>query len=115
MNVDTKASPIVAVLKSRMFHLLLFVVVVVAAVMFSVRGVSGQVDKNQAQFVADSVRRSAVQCYAIEGKFPETVGGVQYLENSYGLMIDHKRYVVYYESMGGNLIPTVRVVHVPQK
>jgi hypothetical protein len=98
------------VLRSRMLWLLLFAAVVSCAVFFALRGVSTQVGENQAQFVEDSVRRSAVQCYAIEGRFPNTIGGVQYLEQNYGLAVDYSRYAVYYESMGGNLMPEIRVI-----
>jgi hypothetical protein len=97
-------------LRSRMLWLLVFAAVVCCVVFFALRGVSSSVDSNQAKFVEDSVRRSAVQCYAIEGSFPDTIGGLQYLESNYGLTIDYSRYAVYYQSMGGNLIPEVRVI-----
>jgi hypothetical protein len=56
-----------------------------------------------------------VQCYAIEGSFPPTVGGVEYLRENYGLAVDERRFVVYYESLGQNLVPQIRVVPIPQE
>jgi hypothetical protein len=70
---------------------------------------NGQVSDKQIDFLEDAVRRSAIQCYALEGAFPTSLN---YLEENYGLIIDHKNYIVYYEQMGGNLIPQIRVVPV---
>ncbi|MDR2196794.1 MAG: hypothetical protein LBO07_02390 [Coriobacteriales bacterium] len=99
-----------ALLRSRLFQLFLFLLLVCCGIVFALRGLATSVDENQTQFVEDSVRRSAVQCYAIEGRFPATIGGVQYLERNYGLIIDYSRYAIYYESMGANLLPEIRVI-----
>jgi hypothetical protein len=110
METAGKQTMVGRVLRSRMLWLFVFAALVCCAVFFALRGVSSSVDANQAEFVEDSVRRSAVQCYALEGRFPDTIGGVQYLERTYGLTIDYSRYAVYYESMGGNLMPEIRVI-----
>jgi hypothetical protein len=107
--------PIIRILSARLFWIAIFVVLISLALVAGSNNLSGTVTEKQAQFVADSVRRSAVQCYAIEGSFPPTAGGLEYLRDNYALTIDDKRYVVYYESMGDNLIPQVRVVSIPQK
>jgi hypothetical protein len=85
----------------------LFVVVVVTVMLMFTSGVGARVSREQTDFLADAVRRSAVQCYALEGRFPDNLS---YLEQKYGLIIDHENYVVYYENMGGNLIPQIRVI-----
>ena len=66
-----------------------------------------KVSAEQTEFLANAVRRSAVQCYALEGRFPTNLA---YLEQEYGLIIDHQNYAVYYEPMGENLIPQIRVM-----
>jgi hypothetical protein len=91
-----------------------FVALVSFLVVAGSGGLSATVTERQAQFVADSVRRSAVQCYAVEGRFPQTVGGVAYLRDTYGLSVDEGRYAVYYEWLGDNLVPQIKVVPVPQ-
>ena len=100
------------ILRSRVLWAIVFVLIVLGILGWSQALLSAKVTDTQAQFVADSVRRSAVQCYAIEGRFPDSAEGVAYLESNYGLTVDHKRYVVYYESMGDNLIPQIRVLAV---
>jgi hypothetical protein len=102
------------IVTSRVFWVLVFAVLIALAAAWGTGGLSNTVTEKQAQFVADSVRRSAVQCYAIEGSFPSTVGGLEYLRDNYGLAIDEKRYAVYYESTGQNLIPQIRVVAISQ-
>jgi hypothetical protein len=105
---------VIRVLRSRLFWALVFAALISFAAMWGTGGLANTVTDKQAQFVADSVRRSAVQCYAIEGSFPPTQGGIEYLRDNYGLTIDERRYAVYYESFGQNLIPQIRVVPIPQ-
>jgi hypothetical protein len=106
---------IIRILTSRVLWTLVFAVLASFAVVWGSGGLSNTVTEKQAQFVADSVRRSAIQCYAVEGSFPPTVGGVAYLRENYGLAVDETRYVVYYESLGDNLIPQIRVIPIPQE
>ncbi|MDR2587104.1 MAG: hypothetical protein LBC23_02430 [Coriobacteriales bacterium] len=114
MEDRTQRPLVLRVVTSRLLWTLVFVALVCVLVIGGSGGWSNTVTDKQAQFVADSVRRSAIQCYAIEGSFPPTIGGVEYLRDNYGLTIDSKRYVVYYESLGDNLIPQIRVVPIPQ-
>ncbi|MDR2108680.1 MAG: hypothetical protein LBP28_04375 [Coriobacteriales bacterium] len=100
-------SPVRRILSSRLLWTALFVGVVVGLMLLFTGRLSGQVRESQAEFVADNVRRSAVQCYALEGSFPPSI---QYLEQNYNLVIDRTHYAVYYESMGANLLPQIRVV-----
>jgi hypothetical protein len=113
---DSSQRPLAArIFSSRLLWTLVFAVVVSLVLVWGSGGLSTTVTDRQAQFVADSVRRSAVQCYAIEGRFPPTIGGLEYLRDNYGLSIDDGRYAVYYESFGDNLIPQIRVVPISQE
>jgi hypothetical protein len=87
--------------------MLFFVIAIVVVMWVSTNSFSGQVRGNQKQFIEDSVRRSAVQCYALEGSFPPNL---IYLEQNYNLNYDRTHYAVYYESMGSNLLPQIHVV-----
>ncbi len=64
-------------------------------------------DEQSAVSVKDTVMRSAVQCYAVEGAYPNNLS---YLEEHYGLVINHERYIVSYEAYASNLAPNVRVL-----
>lgn len=55
----------------------------------------------------ETVRRDIVQCYALEGKYPESV---QYLEDHYGLTYDKKSFYIDYLPIGENIIPDFTVI-----
>ena len=108
VQADTeKRSLLRRIFTSKAFLMFLFIVVLSCAMFFGTTGFSGSVKTDQAEFLADAVRRSAVQSYALEGRFPDNLS---HLEENYGLIIDRSRYAVYYEPMGGNILPQIRVV-----
>jgi hypothetical protein len=102
----TRTSLLTRFLKHAWVRMLLFALVCAIGTVLLTSGMHNKVSSKQTDFLADAVRRSAVQCYALEGRFPDNLA---YLENNYGLIIDHNNYLVYYEQMGGNLIPQIRV------
>jgi hypothetical protein len=97
--------------KSRTLYLMLFAAAMVTVTIIALAGISRQADENQVEFLQNAVRRSAVQCYALEGRFPDDI---KYLEENYSLIVDRSRYNVYYEYMGGNLIPQIWVFPIGQ-
>lgn len=63
-------------------------------------------EEEQQQIVA-AVRKAAVQCYALEGKYPKDV---EYLIDNYQLNIETSSYKVYYTNNGDNLMPDIDVI-----
>lgn len=57
--------------------------------------------------VEDAVQKAVLSCYSIEGSYPATV---EYIEEHYGLQIDHDKYHVFYEIFADNLMPEITVV-----
>lgn len=109
MRTDAKHQPSAA----KRFFSSIWVKMVVFLVLFLVLaalvtgGAGGKVQQKQTEYLEEAVQRAAVQCYALEGSFPENLG---YLEDNYGLIVDRNNFAVYYEYMGGNLLPNVRVI-----
>lgn len=66
----------------------------------------GHADEDK-QRLEDVVRRAAVACYAAEGMYPPDL---EYLEEHYGIQVDHSRYVVDYISIAENLMPDITVL-----
>lgn len=62
-----------------------------------------------AQAVYTAVMDQALQCYALEGAWPSSL---EYLEQHYGLQINHNRYIVAYEVFASNQPPAVTVLTV---
>lgn len=54
----------------------------------------------------NALKKSIIQCYAIEGFYPAEIS---YLEDNYNLMIDDKKYNIYYESFSSNIMPEFKV------
>ena len=59
-----------------------------------------------------AVLQGAVQCYALEGFYPEDL---TYLKEHYGLTYDPEKYVVSYEVIGSNLMPDVAVIPLQER
>ena len=55
----------------------------------------------------DSVRRTAVSCYASRGFYPPSVA---YMEEQWGLQYDKEHYVIRYEAFASNLMPEITVL-----
>ncbi len=56
--------------------------------------------------IREAIRRSALQCYAVEGVYPPNL---QYLQDNYGLEINTEDFYVTYDAFASNLPPTVLV------
>ena len=94
----------------RILSILLAPMGFLAAVLWLVTAVSdlasGQ-DEEAMQQLEESLRRSAVACYAAEGVYPPDLA---YLEEHYGVQIDEKRFVVYYDAFASNMMPDITVL-----
>lgn len=76
----------------------------------TVRAVSADLLEQGAAALEQSVRQAAVQCYAIEGSYPPSLS---YLEQNYGLQINHARYYVSYSAFASNRMPDITVLQKP--
>lgn len=63
-------------------------------------------EKEKYDILSDAIIRSAVQCYSIEGFYPPSI---EYLENNYGLIVNHDKYVISYHIFASNIMPEIVV------
>ena len=70
-------------------------------------GLSRQLRQESREAIREAVLRSAVQCYAVEGAYPESLA---YLEEHYGIQVDEARYTVDYSVFASNLMPDITVL-----
>lgn len=63
--------------------------------------------KRQQESLKEAVIKGAVQCYSVEGRYPESLS---YLEKHYGLHYDKNEFVISYEIVGSNRMPQVTVI-----
>lgn len=84
-----------------------FMMAAVGILLVSAGNVSeGQQEESMKQ-MEDTIQKAVLNCYAIEGNYPPTI---EYVEQHYGLQIDHDRYNVFYEIFAQNIMPEITVV-----
>ncbi|MEG2930450.1 MAG: hypothetical protein RR825_01565 [Ruthenibacterium sp.] len=75
--------------------------------LWAVNLVDATVRAQGAASVRAAVQRAAVQCYSVEGAYPQTL---QYLEKQYGVQINHRLYIVTYDAFASNIMPEIAVL-----
>lgn len=81
-----------------------------AALLFLTAGSSRMeetVKREQQELLTDAVNQAIVNCYAMEGRYPESI---QYLIENYGIQVDFGKYAVSYEIFAENIKPHVKVI-----
>lgn len=86
---------------------LLLAAVCAVCIPAAARSVHAGVRQETADAMEDAAMRCAVQCYAVEGAYPENIG---YLVENYGLSIDEEHYYVVYEVFASNVPPAIRFI-----
>jgi len=76
-------------------------------IVFGLRQTAASSKSEGLRILEDSVRRAVVTCFAIEGKYPASV---QYIEEHYGVHIDHTKYIVDYVIFASNIMPDIAVI-----
>ena len=82
-------------------------VLVLAGVVWGVTKTQVQAADQALRMTEESVRRAAVQCYALEGIYPVNM---QYLMEHYGIRPDTNRFIVHYQFIADNLLPEIIVL-----
>ncbi len=72
--------------------------------------IGGDLRAQAVMSIEKTILERAVQCYAIEGAYPESL---DYLEQNYGLQINRSDYFVTYEVFATNILPEVQVLEKP--
>lgn len=86
---------------------LLLCIIIIGAVVFTVSSLSESNEKLALETIRTSVTQSIITCYAAEGVYPNDVS---YLEEHYGLLLNHDDYAVFLNSFASNIMPTVAVI-----
>ena len=86
---------------------IVILVVVVAGIIWTFAGHSGKdMGDESAAAIREAVRRSALQCYVVEGIYPPDL---TYLEDNYGLQVNTSDYYITYSAYASNLPPDIIV------
>lgn len=86
--------------------LMIFCVITGAAAFWGVNAGNRNMSSESLTALQQAVVSSARQCYIVEGVYPPDLA---YLEENYGLQINHDDFFVAYDAFAQNLPPTVKV------
>ena len=86
--------------------ILIFVALIVAFV-FLINNITGKGNGRELDIVRDAVKNAALTCYAVEGMYPDDL---TYLREHYNLAYNEERYIVYYQPLASNVMPSIKVV-----
>ena len=79
---------------------------VFAAVWFGTSSLGSRLTQNGLETTEQNLRRGAVACYALEGRYPDTL---EYLTKNYGVTVEESKYIVYYTVFASNIMPDITV------
>jgi len=89
----------------------LFTAAVVLAVASGLRQTEAASSAEGLRILEDSIRRAVVICYAVEGRYPDSI---EYIEKHYSIHIDRSKYVVHYTIFASNFMPDITVLELPE-
>lgn len=98
--------------KKFILALALAAVIIIAAVLLwaNARTKAGMAE--QTASIRDTVYARALQCYVIEGAYPESL---DYLVENYGLAVNTEDYRIVYIPYAENLPPEIKVIYLKDK
>jgi hypothetical protein len=92
--------------------LILLLVLISFALIYFSGLLGGKTSLESLRMQEESIRRAAVECYALEGYYPPSLS---YLAERYGVSVDTGRYFVDYQYVASNLMPDITVLPVGQQ
>lgn len=87
--------------KSLIVSVLVFGIAMVC-LLYGFQGLDHTSSNEDLKRVEDSVKNAIIECYSIEGSYPQDL---EYLQKEYGVYINNDRYRVHYEYVGSNVMP----------
>lgn len=83
------------------------IVVLLAVVGIGLKVTNENMKAQGAESLCVAIESGARQCAAIEGSYPASLS---YLEENYGIVVNHEDFIVTYEIFAENIPPSVTVV-----
>ena len=82
-----------------------FIAVILAIILWSTT-MSSKASSEQAGVLETAIRKAAVTCYAIEGRYPESL---KYIKDNYGVIVNEEDFTINYEVFASNIMPGIEV------
>lgn len=82
-----------------------FIAVVLAIILWFTT-MNSSASTEQAAVQEEAIRKAAISCYAIEGRYPESLN---YIRDNYGVIVNDEDFVINYEAFASNIMPSIEV------
>lgn len=100
-----RRSPIEA-FKGHLFAIYLFAIIF-GMFLGGITNVENSGAAESKRVLEESVHKAIISCYAIEGRYPESV---EYLKENYNLIYDEEKYDIGYSIFADNIMPDVYII-----
>lgn len=77
-------------------------VLVIGVLLMGFNNAFSVVNDSDLSRVKQNIKDGIIECYAIEGKYPESI---EYLKNNYGVYFNDESYQIHYRYLGINMMP----------
>ena len=89
---------------------ILFFITLLLVFVFGTSRIASTGQSEEARITKEAIERATVLCYATEGYYPP---GLSYIEENYGVQVNHSRFVVEYNVFASNILPSITVMEKP--
>lgn len=86
---------------------ILFFLLVIGIFLYGIATVSSGTAEDERRILDEAIHKDIVHCYAVEGMYPPNLA---YMEEHYGLTYDHDKFLVDYEPIASNIMPSVTII-----
>lgn len=86
---------------------IIFFLAVIGLFLYGISAVSNSSVNDEKEILTNAINKDIVHCYAIEGMYPPSLS---YIEKNYGLTYDYEDYIIDYDIVGSNIMPTVMII-----
>lgn len=93
-------------MKKLVAYLIIFIVALILFI-YGINWFSGVAETEEAYIQERAIRRACITCYAVEGIYPPNIN---YIEDNYGIIINHKKYIVHFEIFASNIMPDIALI-----
>lgn len=100
------ARSLISLAKTHAFAIIMFAAIAAIAAA-GINDAAESSSEKELQMAQESIKRAAVSCYAIEGRYPESY---EYIKENYGITVDDSKYIVHYEIFASNIMPEITVI-----
>jgi len=108
-NRFSKRGGDIYILKNIVFPVVVLLTIVILLA-YGMETLGKRTEAERLESAKNAVIRAAVQCYALEGRYPLSIS---HLIENYGLSIDCEKYIVHYQAFASNIMPDISVFPIP--